>query len=1265
MYIAVTLILFIITAVLLILSENKKVNKEDRRVMVRLVFFSAVFSAISVIGFPFLLKAVNAFLSVQEIRNFLYSIAPAQNTAASFYFIVTLLTNILFLIIYNIGLRIVDRTWIKRVLGKEAQEAVGFEEDDGEQNFFEKISSRFYDGNKLNSEGENVGAWSKTMKGFFTLMIVAEFVLLLVLISLKITIVPESTVSLLSRNLFMIPMAAYVIMVQADVFLKSDKKKSGGKDGGEVGADEIGEEVIGDYQPLIKLYEDVFGGKALISYYRNDGDVAEKSLYGGLTQAQLGKAEEPELLKAVYSNIRKCVKYESPKYLDSVVDLVNGKNVAVVDSICGDYSHYYLSYLQHRLFLGKKAIVICDDKLQVEDILRKYRATFTLINMVTEMWKMGDIDYILQEKGEIDILVCTDDELLTYDLKSRYPKFFDAVSNISIISPYVFISRDKSYHNRLYNYIGEGDVQYVFYISENNTDVKNVLEETVKNDISVYENHSEKTNTCIMYWRGESGLKTQLSLLRALENDFGVAYTIALVAGKFDVNDINIQASSNVPVYSHKSTVVGEYSHTLGREFYKNETVNIEGMVKINNSQIYSTDKMVFNIIYDENNNLITLTNMWLSYGGEACSMIHVISRPYLLREYFAHNLTMLCGETAAVKMFVPFRLLNIRSAALAFLIKTRRGVSVEDIIDFAHVNFMEQGSAESILSALLEIVFGKRNGYRVYESFSFDMFTKPVFENEEYVYTHRVVMTNQNLYKKLCDMTTDNAVVMDASGKTVVAVLPVNKRDIYNHYLPNQTHSFNGIRYKVNTVSKGEIYVRKEETVKFEKEYTPVYSITGVENMTEINTRTYEDCENYCVRFFEGDVFRKTDGYFEFTEGINFGNDVNMSRKTFTPAIEEKKHASFMRITFDYAFNENYEKIASLMVVLLRGVLETLLPKNYKDLLVFSKIDKNVLCKEEIEGADAEVSLSEEDKLLYLHPDVRADCLSGNSENQINIYIVDYSVSESGALTAIAEDVDRILSIIKRYMGWVLSCDGGKGSYLCFGLDNIPVMFAAKELADWIDNIAIKEKVPDKVIDGKYKIATSLCCDFCGKPVLGTGMRLGDGRVMCRNCAEHRTNTKHEVKVLLKRAYSLIENKYGVKLPSGIKIKFARREEVEKDAGPNVLGYYMPSKNLIKIQRGGPEANVLSTLIHELTHAWQWKVGGVGNLPTMYKEGHSMYVEVECMKDTEHTEFAKRLEEITALRDDEYGEGFRYWSAYLKEQPDKNIFKHISEMKV
>lgn len=140
--------------------------------------------------------------------------------------------------------------------------------------------------------------------------------------------------------------------------------------------------------------------------------------------------------------------------------------------------------------------------------------------------------------------------------------------------------------------------------------------------------------------------------------------------------------------------------------------------------------------------------------------------------------------------------------------------------------------------------------------------------------------------------------------------------------------------------------------------------------------------------------------------------------------------------------------------------------------------------------------------------------------------------------------------------------------------------------------------------------------------------------------------------------------------IPAGIRIKFATPKEVAAVTntlpGYTALGVYVPSRHQVMVVRGGPEANILSTLIHELTHAWQHKnaswIFTDDNL--VYCEGHTMYTEIECMFELKEIEFAERLKKDTEARNDEYGEGFRFWTGYIKEKEDKNIFHHVMKFK-
>ena len=140
-------------------------------------------------------------------------------------------------------------------------------------------------------------------------------------------------------------------------------------------------------------------------------------------------------------------------------------------------------------------------------------------------------------------------------------------------------------------------------------------------------------------------------------------------------------------------------------------------------------------------------------------------------------------------------------------------------------------------------------------------------------------------------------------------------------------------------------------------------------------------------------------------------------------------------------------------------------------------------------------------------------------------------------------------------------------------------------------------------------------------------------------------------------------------RLPDDIKIKFKSATAIRKHLGimegGRVLGFYNSKKHEIWIERNGPEACVMSTVLHELTHAWQYANLDFSNpkLTLAFIEGHSTYVEIEGMYERKQARYASFLDRITMARDDEYGIGYRFWKDYISAESDKNIFNHMKNL--
>ena len=50
------------------------------------------------------------------------------------------------------------------------------------------------------------------------------------------------------------------------------------------------------------------------------------------------------------------------------------------------------------------------------------------------------------------------------------------------------------------------------------------------------------------------------------------------------------------------------------------------------------------------------------------------------------------------------------------------------------------------------------------------------------------------------------------------------------------------------------------------------------------------------------------------------------------------------IELTIAFPFGKNYERAAALFCVLFKGLMETVLPNNYQDIMVVSRINRDTL---------------------------------------------------------------------------------------------------------------------------------------------------------------------------------------------------------------------------------------------------------------------------------------------------------------------------------
>lgn len=192
--------------------------------------------------------------------------------------------------------------------------------------------------------------------------------------------------------------------------------------------------------------------------------------------------------------------------------------------------------------------------------------------------------------------------------------------------------------------------------------------------------------------------------------------------------------------------------------------------------------------------------------------------------------------------------------------------------------------------------------------------------------------------------------------------------------------------------------------------------------------------------------------------------------------------------------------------------------------------------------------------------------------------------------------------------------------------------------------------------------------CDFCGAEIYGVEYEtLADGRDRCINCGRTAIKTGEEFRKIFEDVKRNMESFYGIKINAGIKVEMVNAKKLHKrlkkafiptnNADGRILGVAISDKNgyTLMIENGSPRMASMMTMVHELTHIWQyinWNDKAIrqkyGNLRLEVYEGMAKWAEIQYAYLINEPAVAKREEIITSCRDDEYGRGFiRYLCNY------------------
>lgn len=212
--------------------------------------------------------------------------------------------------------------------------------------------------------------------------------------------------------------------------------------------------------------------------------------------------------------------------------------------------------------------------------------------------------------------------------------------------------------------------------------------------------------------------------------------------------------------------------------------------------------------------------------------------------------------------------------------------------------------------------------------------------------------------------------------------------------------------------------------------------------------------------------------------------------------------------------------------------------------------------------------------------------------------------------------------------------------------------------------------------------------CDFCARSLADVDYEvLADGRERCPECSRTAVHTVAEFKHIYEITIQNYEAFFGVRITAAIKLEMVDASTLHRKLGKSfvpsagyserVLGVAIRDRHgnyTIYVENGAPRNAFTATLVHELTHIWQYSTWnekellaryGGDLMPAVY-EGMAKWVEIQYMLLIGEQAHARREELIVRARDDEYGRGFLYYvTRYPLSTTQSTLrtpFEHIHE---
>ena len=331
-------------------------------------------------------------------------------------------------------------------------------------------------------------------------------------------------------------------------------------------------------------------------------------------------------------------------------------------------------------------------------------------------------------------------------------------------------------------------------------------------------------------------------------------------------------------------------------------------------------------------------------FGGKETTMIHIVSKPYMLRDFFFANAETYLASESHINMFMTCIADTVKLAVFRLLYEMKNsGLPEDEIIERIELLqppskslYLADTPIRAALAYCIKKVADKEIGNSLYRYFSFRKKTNFNAKSGDFDTYYMVSYKDRNAVDEL--LSEGRLAGLSISGNSHKANF--FEDGIFQRYLPRQYMVYNGNSYQISDFRNGTIYLKSgRDDCKIPAAYTQIrrYVIDNtMQNDVESQNSDYDVTwdnmfRGYELKFFHAPIEVNTLGYYEhpFTGGaFNHLVPTPIHWLTQSEQIQVKRTytaANVLSLKIKGKFGADTDKATFLLAVVLIELRRTL----------------------------------------------------------------------------------------------------------------------------------------------------------------------------------------------------------------------------------------------------------------------------------------------------------------------------------------------------